>query len=78
MFIFKIKPDWHINSSKPLQKQLIATSISVIDNPKLQLSDINYPKPELIKTNFNRETLALYQGEFKITANLNVRKKLIK
>ncbi len=73
---FKIKPDWHINGHKPLQKQLIATKINV-DDQQWQLSDIQYPQAELIQTNFNKETLALYQGEFKITANLIAKESTI-
>jgi hypothetical protein len=28
---FKIKPDWHINSHRPLQKELTATAISPVN-----------------------------------------------
>ena len=70
---FKINSDWHINANKPLQKQLVATSISVIDKKNWQLSKIQYPQPELVKTNFNKESLALYQGDFEITANMTAK-----
>ena len=66
---FKIKPDWHINGHKPLQKQLIATEINV-DSQYWQLSAVDYPQAELVKTSFNKEVLALYQGDFSIRANL--------
>ena len=67
---FKIKPDWHINSHQPIQKQLIATAINAVDDNHWQLSDIQYPAHELVKTNIDTELLALYQGEFKIGANI--------
>ena len=74
---FIIKPDWHINSHKPIQKQLIATTISMADENHWQLSDIQYPAHELVNTNIKIELLALYQGDFKITANIVAKKGVI-
>ena len=70
---FKIKPGWHINAHKPIQKQLIATTINIVDSQHWQLSEPRYPQPELINTDISREPLALYQGEFKITAKLSAK-----
>lgn len=67
---FKIKPEWHINSNKPLQKELIATTISPVNKKLWQLEDIQYPQAKLTKTNFGAESLALYQGNFTISAKL--------
>ncbi len=70
MIDFKIKPGWHINAHQPIQEQLIATTIKVTDGNHWQLSEIQYPSYELVKTNIDAEPLALYQGEFRISANL--------
>ena len=67
---FTIKPGWHINAHVPLQKQLIATDITVLNKQHWQLSDIQYPPAELVNTNFDKQSLALYQGEFTISAKL--------
>ncbi len=71
----KIKPDWHINSHSPIQEQLIATTLSLVDEDDWQLNSIQYPADELVKTNIKTERLALYQGDFKISANLLVKKE---
>ena len=42
-----------------------------------QLNDVHYPAHELVKTNINTELLALYQGDFKITANIIAKKGVI-
>ncbi len=73
---FKTQPNWHINAHVPLQKQLIATTIDTINKQHWQLSDINYPPAKLVKTNFDKQSLALYQGEFTITATLIPNSKL--
>jgi len=73
---FKVKPDWHINANKPLQKQLIATTINVMDSQNWQLSNIQYPPAELIKTAFDKEPLALYQGNFIISADITTKTRL--
>lgn len=74
---FKIKPDWHINSHTPLTEQLIATTISPVNKKNWSINNIQYPQAELIKTNFGNEALALYQGEFTISANLVSKTTLI-
>ncbi len=73
---FKVKPDWHINANKPLQKQLIATTINVVDSQNWQLNNIQYPAAKLIKTAFDKESLALYQGQFVITADITSKTRL--
>ena len=70
---FKIKQGWHINAHIPLQKQLIATTISPANKQIWQLTDIKYPQAERVKTNFNKQPLALYQGNFSISANLSAK-----
>ena len=67
---FSSQADWHINSHQPLQQDLVATTINVVDQQYWQLRQIDYPEPELIQTQINRQALALYQGVFKITAHL--------
>jgi hypothetical protein len=47
------------------------------DENHWQLSDIQYPAHELVKTNIKTELLALYQGNFMITANIVAKKGVI-
>ena len=68
---FKAHSDWHINSNKPLQKDLIATELSIDDKQDWLLKDIQYPQAELIKTKFGAKEMALYQGAFTVSATLS-------
>ncbi len=70
---FSIKPGWHINSHQPLQKQLIATDIAIGNSEFWELKSIQYPQPKRLKTEFEDQPLALYQGQFKITADLTAK-----
>ncbi len=69
----KTKAGWHINSDKPLQKDLIATTVTVVNEQLWQLEAIQYPQAELVKTNFGDKSLALYQGDFTISAKLTTK-----
>ncbi len=58
-----IKYGWHINSHQPIQKQLIATNINIIDIASSNHSadvTIKYPKGKLQNLGFNQESLSLY------------------
>jgi uncharacterized protein YyaL (SSP411 family) len=63
----KLKPGWHINAHKPLQKDLIATEIILSDKAKgWQLESIIYPEPLLKKMKFQQSVLALYEGKVQL------------
>ena len=62
-----LKPGWHINASKPLQKDLIPTKISLSDG---QLKSVVYPAAILKNLSFGQQKLALYEGEFTVHAIL--------
>ncbi len=64
---FKLAPGWHINSNKPLQKSLIATSLSVADS---QLDAVSYPDAISRMLGFDDKPLNLYEGEFNIDFDL--------
>ena len=63
----QIKPGWHINSHKPLQKYLIPTTISLPDD---ELNNIIYPAASLKKLSFGQQELALYENRINLTATL--------
>lgn len=67
----KLKPGWHINTHKPLQKDLIATEISLSNEAKAwQLESVIYPEPMQKKMQFQLSMLALYEGNVQLTAKL--------
>jgi hypothetical protein len=63
-----ITEGWHINSTKPLQDNLIATSLS--DGSSATIKKIVYPDAQLKKLGFIKETLSLYEGPIVINAEI--------
>ncbi len=61
-------PGWHINASEPLQDYLIKTQLSAAEGEPL--SNVAYPSAVRRVLGFQSEELALYEGEFSITAQL--------
>jgi uncharacterized protein YyaL (SSP411 family) len=68
----RIPEGWHINSSQPLQKSLIPTSIS-IDSAKSgwQLGKVSYPEPVTATLGFQKEPLSVYDGNIQIQINVD-------
>ena len=67
----RIKPNWHINAHQPLQDYLIPTTVSLADGfSNWQLSKITYPVPLQKKLGFQKEILALYEGQIQLRAKL--------
>ena len=68
----RIPEGWHINSSQPLQKSLIPTSI-FIDSAKggWQLGKVSYPQPVTATLGFQKEPLSVYAGDIQIQINVD-------
>ena len=62
-----IPEGWHINSSQPLQKSLIPTTVD-IDTAKAgwQLSKVGFPEPVTATLGFQKEPLSVYDGNIQI------------
>jgi uncharacterized protein YyaL (SSP411 family) len=65
-----LKPKWHINSSSPLQGNLIATSIENIDTKNWSLLEIEYPKARLVKLGFSDEEVSVYENQIDISIKI--------
>ena len=61
----KIAPGWHINSNKPLEKDFIATELSVPQ--AMAKGSVTYPKAVERSFSFNEKPLAVYEGDIEIT-----------
>ncbi len=61
---------YHINSNKPLQKDLIATSIENLDSKNWQITNISYPKAEYQKLAFSKDKLEVYTKDIALELNL--------
>lgn len=61
-------PGWHINAHRPLQDYLIPTTLTAVEGRGWRLGEPSYPEPEVLRLGFQREPLALYQGQLRIEA----------
>ena len=61
--LLNIKEGWHINSNKPLDPNLVPTSVNLKDTSAYKLKEIKYPQPELKKLAFSEKELSLYEYE---------------
>ena len=63
---------WHINSRYPLDKELVATAISLGNKAKKhwKIRQIEYPVGEELKLTFNDDPLSLYQNSVAIHVTL--------
>ncbi len=66
-----IRPGWHINAHKTLQAELIPTVVGLEKPvPGWRSGAVSYPTPVLKTLGFLHEELALYEGQVRITMNL--------
>jgi uncharacterized protein YyaL (SSP411 family) len=66
-----MRPGWHINAHRPLQDELIATTLRMPeDQVHWRMAAPTYPIPEILRLGFQREPLALYQGRVRIATTL--------
>jgi len=66
----QLKPMWHINSNKPIQDNLIATSIENVDTTNWELLDVTYPADKLVKLGFSEEKISVYENQLEIKINI--------
>ena len=71
-----IPEGWHINSSQPLQKGLIPTSVT-IDSVESgwQLGKVSFPEPITASLGFQKEPLSVYHGDIQIQVKVNADNK---
>jgi uncharacterized protein YyaL (SSP411 family) len=66
-----ISSGWHIQAHEPLQAELIPTVLRLDKSAVAWLPDaVSYPTPLLKILDFQKERLALYEGQVRITMNL--------
>jgi len=72
-----IKPNWHINSHKPLQDYLKATQVSLgqvsLDDSAKNwtIESVDFPEAQTVTLGFQDEPLAVYENTIHITARMN-------
>ena len=68
--IIDVDEGYHINSNRPAEKYLIATSLKIERAPGLSASPVIYPKAKLQKFEFSKKPLSVFEGKtvLKLTA----------
>ena len=69
--MLNIRDGWHINSSAPLQSELMATRVSVAPEASWQLVGVQYPRPHVARLDFLDEPLHLYRGRTTLQLQLS-------
>jgi uncharacterized protein YyaL (SSP411 family) len=65
----RIQPGWHINANPASDPSLIPTEI-IVPSGQITIVDIAYPPPELLMADFVNESIAVYSGRVRLTAEI--------
>jgi len=69
--VLDMAPGWHINAHEPLQQALIATQLRLPEgNQAWRIDTLDYPRAQILRLGFQREALAVYEGQAQIAATL--------
>jgi thioredoxin:protein disulfide reductase len=74
--LLDIADTWHINSHRPLQDYLIATSLDFESRSGVIIAEIQYPQHDLQRFAFAQERLAVYDGRVPIFLTLRVAERV--
>ena len=70
--VIDIPGGYHINSNRPLETYLIATSVKVEPENGLRAGAISYPRPLLRTFKFSKKQLSVYEGQVRLKFNVTV------
>src|SRR5215216_7599551 len=70
--VMDIPAGLHVQSSKPLDKFLVATKLDVETPSGMTAGPISYPRPLMRKLKFSKGAVAVYEGKATIRFNVTV------
>jgi thioredoxin:protein disulfide reductase len=70
--VMEIPSGLHIQSSKPLDKFLVATKLDVETPSGMNVGPISYPRPVMRKLKFSKGAVAVYEGRAIVRFNVTV------
>lgn len=70
--VIDIPNGYHINSNRPLETYLIATSVKVEPEKGLRAGVVSYPRPLLKTFKFSKKQLSVYEGQVRLKFSLTV------
>lgn len=72
VIVMDIPGGYHVNSSRPLEKFLVATQLT-IDAPKeIRVGPVAYPRARLQNFQFSKDKLSVYEGRAVLRFNVSV------
>jgi thiol:disulfide interchange protein DsbD len=70
--VMEIPSGLHVQSSKPLDKFLVATKLDIETPSGMQVGPISYPRPVMRKLKFSKGNVAVYEGRALVRFNVTV------
>ncbi len=70
--VMDIPSGLHVQSSKPLDKFLVATKLDVETPSGMKVGPVSYPRPLMRKLKFSKGMVAVYEGKAVIRFNVTV------
>src|ERR671933_212993 len=70
--VMDIPSGLHVQSSRPLDKFLVATKLDVETPSGMKVGPISYPRPVMRKLKFSKGTVAVYEGRTVVRFNVTV------
>jgi len=75
--VVDVLPGYHINDHHPTLSYLIPTEVKVEPSQQATVSDITYPKGELVRFAFSDAPLSVYEGTFRVDVAFQVEHKVL-
>lgn len=70
--VMDIPSGLHVQSSRPLDKYLVATKLDVETPPGMQVGPVTYPRALMRKLKFSKGMVAVYEGRATLRFNVTV------
>jgi thiol:disulfide interchange protein DsbD len=70
--VMDIPSGLHVQSSRPLDKFLVATKLDVETPSGMQVGPVSYPRPLMRKLKFSKGAVAVYEGRAVVRFNVTV------
>jgi DsbC/DsbD-like thiol-disulfide interchange protein len=63
---------YHVNSSRPLEKFLVATNLKIEGPQGIRIGAVSYPRPLLRNFKFSKQKVSVYEGRATMRATVTV------
>ena len=70
--VIDVPSGYHINSNRPLESYLIATSVKVEPENGLRAGVVTYPRPVLRTFKFSNKQLSVYEGQARLKFSVSI------